>query len=466
MPTDLDDIFGSLGRQADGIPLGSAGQARARGHRRNRNGALVAAAAAVCLVLAGVGVTIRPDHRDDHPVTPAPSAGPLPLVGSPIEFGRTVPESGPAVAAGRVYTSWPAADGSVTAVGADLHTGRVDWRVTGMRSWDAPAVSHGVRAVEQGVMVAVDDQLYVYDPAGQDPNDWVMTVGDLDEVVPLEKALVRRWAVNGQVDAHDWRTGRKLWTLQPSADPAVRVLGVRTPGQDPADESFADDRVLVVTKTGKVQVRDAGSGDLLRTITPKSPAQAGSMFVGYDGWLYEGGPSCCDTSAYRVMAIDLGTGESSVIVTEGVGHALGGLDVCGPGRVCVLDQLDNALTSVSAIDVAKRQKVWTVIGPVGGGSISSAGETMLIGGGQTTVLLGADGESLFQSNATFVDWLDRERLLVMPISGAGTVEMIDIATRKLVPLGTVPQLSDMCVHTADRLACPTGNDLRIYSLSG
>ncbi|WP_250027275.1 outer membrane protein assembly factor BamB family protein [Paractinoplanes maris] len=465
MPTDLDDIFGSLGRQADVIPLGTAEQARLRGRERNRHGALIAAAAAVCLVLAGLGVLVRPQSRADHPVAPAPSAGPLSIVGSPIEFGRSIQETTPAVADGKVYTAWQAGDGKVTVVGADLHTGATEWKVTGM-GFATPAVPYGVRAVKQGVMVAVDDQIYVYDPAHENANDWVLTVGDEDEVVPLEKALVRRWAINGQVDAHDWRTGRKLWTLEPPVDPAVRVIGVRTASDDPAGDSYTDGRVVVVTKTGKVQVLDAGSGELLRTITPTSPAQASSMFVASDGWLYEGGPSCCDTSAYRVSAIDLGTGQSSVVLTGKVGHELGGLDVCEPGRVCVLDVQDNALSSISAVDVAQRKKIWTVIGPPGAGSLSSANGTMLIGGGQTTDLLNANGETLFRSNATHVDWLDRERLLVLPITGAGDVSVLDIATRKLTQLGTIPQRTNMCAHTADRLACPTATDLRIYSLTG
>lgn len=465
MPTDLDDIFGSLGHQADSIPLGTAEQARRRGRQRSRNSALIAAGAAVCLVLAGVGVLVRPQRQADHPVTPAPSAGRLPEVGSPIEFGRSVEEATPAVAGGKVYTAWRASDGKVTVAGADLHTGTVEWKVTGM-GLDDEVTTYGVTAVKQGIMVAVNSEVYVYDPAHENKNDWVFTVSDLDEVVPFEKALVRRWSANGQIDAHDWRTGRKLWTLQPEADQAVRVLGVRTPSDDPTGGSYADDRVLVVTKSGKIQVRDVADGELLRTITPVSPAQEGNVFVAYDGWLYEGGPPCCDGSAYRIVAIDLGTGQSSVILTEGAGHAFGGLDVCESGRVCVVDQQDNALTSVSAVDVQQRKKVWTVVGPSGAGSISSANGTMLVGGGQTTVLLNANGEKLFSSPATHVDWLDRDRLMVLPLTGAGTVSVYDIATRKLTELGTIPQRTTMCAHTADRLACPTPTDLRIYSLTG
>jgi hypothetical protein len=465
MPTDLDDIFGSLGRQADAIPLGTAEQARRRGRQRSRNGALIAAGAAVCLVLAGVGVMVRPQRHADHPVTPAPSAGPLPVVGSPIEFDPPVRESSaPDVAGGKVYTAWKAGDGKVTVAGADLHTGRLDWKVTGM-GLDDEIVSYGVRAAEQGIMVAVNDQIYVYDPAHENANDWVLTAGDLDEVVPFDQALIRRWDINGQIDAHNWRTGRKLWTLEPQADKAVRLIGVRAPSDGLTADSHSDGRMLAVTSSGKIQVRDAASGQLQRTITPASPAQAGSMFVAYDGWLYEGGPPCCDSSAYRVVATNLATGESSVVLTEGVGHALGGLDVCGPGRVCVLDQKDGG-TSVSAVDVRQRKKVWTVAGPPDGSSLSSYNGTMLIGGGQNVVLLDAKGDELLSTPATHVDWLDPNRLLVMPITGAGTVSVFDITTRKLTELGSVPQRITMCAHSADRLACPTTTDLRIYSLTG
>ncbi|MBU2662176.1 PQQ-binding-like beta-propeller repeat protein [Actinoplanes bogorensis] len=465
MPTDLDDIFASVARQADAIPLGTAAQARTRGRQRTRNG-ILATAAAVAVVLAGVGVAVGggTERRADHKtVAPSPSVstlvGPATMVGSPIPFGVKTQDQSPVIAGGRVFTAWRAGQNSVSVLAADLHSGAVDWKVTGLNGFDSELVGWGVRATEQGVMVSVDSTIHVMNPAGADTGDWVLTAGDLDEVVPFEKALVRRWDINGQVDAHDWRTGRKLWSVDPGAtsgpDKVLRVVG------DPAGG-----RVVLVTQTGKLQVRDAGTGTLVRTITPASPAQAGSNFIPYGEWLYEIGAGCCDGEAYRVVTSNLVTGASSVILQEGAGHSPAGLTACGPGRVCVLDQGDNALTTVTAVDVAQGKKIWSVPGPSMGTSISARGTQVLVSTGQMAVLFDERGEQALRILESQVSWLDDGRLLALPTLGSGEVATIAVPGYQATRHGRIPVDNDMCVASGDRLACNSPRDLQIYDISG
>ena len=154
------------------------------------------------------------------------------------------------------------------------------------------------------------------------------------------------------------------------------------------------------------------------------------------------------------------------MVFSATGHEFTGMDVCGRGRLCVLDKDRDDRTRVTAVDVAGRRQIWRVAGPAGAGSISSLGGTTLVGGGGTTVLFDAGGRSLFRTPAAHVDWLTPDRLLVMPALAAGTVMTVRIADRELTRLGDVPQHTGVCVHTTDRLACPTGTDLRVFRLTG
>jgi outer membrane protein assembly factor BamB len=464
MPADLDDIFGALARQADLIPLGPADQARRRGRQRNRNG-VIAAVAAVCLVLAGAGVLARPlRHAAPDTVAPAPSPGALPMVGSPIEFGRTVTEATVVAGDGRIFTAWPAGD-KVDVAAVDPHTAQVLWRVDGLGGPNKQGRFAGLVAVKQGLLVWIDNNLHVLDPAARSKDAWVLPVGDSDQLVEHEDALLRR-AESGEIDAYEWRTGRKLWSIEPGNDPPTHLLGVRTGGSPEVRESYTDDRVLTVTRSGKVQVRDVRNGAVLKTITPAQPPTRLSMLLTYEGRLYDGGPADDGApSGYRVVGTDLNSGDSRVLVTGKAGHTFAVLDTCGPGRVCVLDQQTGS-AAVSAIEVARGTKVWTTVVPAGSTSLSAEGATMIVGGDDTTVLLGNDGKALFRSPDTYVDWLDDQRLLALPSTAAGEVTTVGIEDRKVTRLGSVPQRVEACAHTVDRLACPTTTGLNVYSLAG
>ncbi len=470
MPADLDDIFASVARQADVIPLGTADQARRRGRQRTRNGALIGVAAAVCVVLTGVGVAVRPDRQSDgKTVAPGPSTtasvGALPLVGAPIPYDRTVASATPAIAGGRVFSSWLAADNSVTAVAASLSTGAVEWKVQGVGGRGTQFTS--VNAVPQGALVAADQTLNIFDPAGAatGATDGVLTVADLDELVMHEKFLIRRWGVNGQIDAYNWRgVTAKHWSVDAGADLPVHILGMRTGSMNPQQESYTDNRLLVVLKSGKVQVRDVTNGALLRTITPVSLPQAGNNYLAYDGWLYEvGHPRSGPVD--RVVAMNVDTGASAVVVSGEPDHSLTSLDACGPGRVCVLNDLNNGVAQVWAVDVGQRRKLWSALAP-GAGSLSASGGYVVAGGGASTKVFDPDGKEIFRTAQSQVDWLDAGRLLMLPTLDKGEVSTVRIADGKVTRLGTVPARTDTCVHTADRLACATTTDLRIYRLNG
>ncbi|WP_127497268.1 PQQ-binding-like beta-propeller repeat protein [Actinoplanes solisilvae] len=465
MPADLDDFYGSVARQADAIPLAPAAEARRRGRRRNRN-SLIAAAAACCVVLAGAAVLARPlRHTDPNPVNPAASPSALPMVGSPIEFGNTVTSAFVVASGDRVFAAAPAGN-KIDVVAVDPHTAQVLWKVDGLGGPAAQGEFAGLVAVEQGLLVVIDNNVHVLDPAARSKDAWTFPMGDSDNLVPYENALLHREAETGKIAAYDWRTGGKLWSVDPGGDAPMHLIGVRTAGTERSREAFTDDRVLSVTRSGKVQVRDVRNGNVLRTITPAQPPTQLSALITYDNWLFDGGPADDGAPAgYRVVATDLSSGDSRVLVSKKAGNTFGILDVCGPGRVCVVDQRTGG-AAVSAYDVRNGAKAWTTEVPADSSSVSSGGDTMIVGGGDTTVLLDNDGKVLFQNPATYVDWLDDRRLLVMPGTGAGEVSTVGIQDQRVTRLGNVPQRVEACAHTVDRLACPTTTSLNIYNLPG
>ncbi|GID25763.1 outer membrane protein assembly factor BamB family protein [Paractinoplanes brasiliensis] len=468
MPTDLDDIFASVNREADLIPLSTAAQARARGRRRTRNG-LLAAAAAVCVVLAGVGVAANPDRRADKKTvapTPSPSVstavavGPLPQVGRPIAFGRTVNETHPVIVKSRVYTAWKAGT-EISVVAADLRTGDVVWRVDGFEA--GADLGASVTATDDAVLVSAGGiQTWVLDPA--DGNRmWEFTSSDLGEWMIHERAFVQRNDATGRVDAYDLRTGRKLWSISPSSDKVDRIIGMRLVGQELLRTALTDDRLVTVRRSGQVQVRDIVSGVVLRTTTPTSPPSGGNTLIAYDGKLFDGGAGCCDTDPYRVVVTDLSTGASKKIFRGELGHTTGSMDVCGPW-VCLIDQESSTKSWVKAVDAARGGTIWSVSGPVDGTSLTANGTDMLVGGDGVTRLIDGNGREVFRTPEGEVEWLDGGYLVVMPPTTGGTVSVVNTAYGTVSRLGTLPSRTATCAHSPDRLVCPTPTSLRIYQL--
>ncbi|MEU8814045.1 PQQ-binding-like beta-propeller repeat protein [Actinoplanes sp. NPDC048796] len=446
MPADLDELLTGLGRAADTIPLAGAEQARRRGRQRTHRQAAFSAALAVCLVAVGVGAVVsRPRHDADRTISPTPSSRVLTEVGSPVDTGGPASSVGQAVGDGKLFSAWTTPGGEMRLNAADLHTGAVLWTFTEQA---AGAVTD-VRALPDAVMVRVERSVAFYDPATGSPIRR-FRVGDADELISYGKVMVRRWASNGEVVASDVRTGQPVWS--DTANPAARLL---------AD----GDRLIQVTEAGKILVRDAAKGTLLRTITPAGPP--GTQYVVAGGRLFTETIPCCDTAAYRVVSSDLTTGKSEVILSGGPAK-FAGMDACGTNRICVLDAGPAGAGRVTAVDVVSHRQLWRKAAPDNASAISASGENVLVGGpgAETVLLLAADGSSAFRTPDTSVGWLGTDALLMMPATAAGSVMTFRIPDRQLTRLGDIPRRIGPCVNTADRLACPTDDSLRLWSLTG
>jgi hypothetical protein len=88
------------------------------------------------------------------------------------------------------------------------------------------------------------------------------------------------------------------------------------------------------------------------------------------------------------------------------------------------------------------------------------------GFGFPTVIFNQAGERVFSTDSPVADWLGGDTLLLRPLRDAGPARKVTLPDGRATPLGELPATSDICVTTADRLACPTMTDLRIWSLSG
>ena len=478
MAVDLDEMFAALGRHADEIPLAPAGAARRRGRQRTRTRALVAAAA-VCLVAVGVGVTVNHHRHLNRPDTPVATSGALPEVGSPLDFGGPVTDAIAAIAGGRVFTAWSAADGRTRLAASDLHTGAVLWSV---RAPAAPGETFNhLQALPQAVVLTLarpdgDDGYtkYAFDP--QDGRlRWKLAIGAGDDVVIHSTGLVRASAGTGRTEAVDWVTGRQRWSVPAGADRPVLTRGMYVPGDDDRagaaelPTGFTDDRLVQVTATGKVQVRDATTGELRRTVTAAAPDPDYGVhtYAAYDGMLYNSERAGADTRGYRIRVTDLRTdqGGSRVVLSEGAGHRMSGLVPCGPQRLCVADSATDGRTTLAAIDAATGRRLWQATAPDNSGPVGALHGRTLVSSGQETVLLGSDGAQLFHTSYASVGWFDAELLLIYPAAVAGSVAVLTTANRRITALGDVPAATGGCTWTAERLACPTGTSLRIWSLT-
>lgn len=474
MPADLDELFATLGRHADAIPLVPAAQARQRGRQRDRNRATVSAVVAVCLIAACVGFIVRHDRLPG----PVATHRPLPAVGAPIELGGQARVNTATGADGRLYTAWQLTDGTIKVNAVDLHTGAVAW----------PAVVVGSRADSIGLLHALpkalilsvghsDDTgstMYVYDPA-TGRQRWQLSFAAEDDLAVHQSALVRMSAETGLTAAFEWATGAKRWTLPAQADPPVETVGNWSPVTAelafPSERTvgLADDRLIQVTRAGKVQVRDIDTGALRLTTTSVAPDRDPRTFFGYDGRLFNDEHACCGGTGYRIRMTELSAeqGSSTVLRSEGPGHQLNAMLPCARQRLCVIDQDREGRTTLAAIDLTSRLELWRVAAPNGALSLTTLdGYTLVSGDDGDKVVYDQDGKQVFSTTAGRVDWLGRNTLLLLPASVAGPVSTVTIPDGRVTTLGEMPPPSDQCSWSTDRLACPADTSLQVWSLSG
>jgi outer membrane protein assembly factor BamB len=463
MPVDLEEFFAGLARDADEIPLGTAERARQRGRqRRRRQAAVLSAAVAVILVLAGA--ITRIPHAD-HPITPAAHA--LPDAAPPVPIRGTLRDATTVIAGGRAYTAWLNDKGTIEVNATDPVTGAVVWTQANV---DHAAALVQLEVASPAILLITTPN--AVEPAGRLvtallPSDgstlWRMPVTEDETLIPHARMMVRWSPATGRTQAYDWATGAKRWSLAAGSDPVVRTMGARAAG-DMTPYSFTGDWLVQLTRSGKAQVRDIRSGVLLRTV-PAGTLREQGLATAIDGRLYteEG-----DASGYRLRVTDLSTaaGPSAVVFNAGAGHTLGGFDLCGADRLCLLDQEDGGRTTLAAVDLAARRTLWRVEGPRNGFGLSSLGGAILVGGDGTTVLYDATGRPTFTAPGAQVQWLTDDRLLVLPMYAEGTVSTVDAADGRMTRQGDVPVRVGACAHTPDRLVCQTATALHFWSLTG
>ncbi|MEV4346148.1 PQQ-binding-like beta-propeller repeat protein [Actinoplanes sp. NPDC049596] len=447
----LDDLLTQVGRDADAIPLSGPASARQRGRQRTRRQATISAALAVTLVAVGVGLALTRPHDDlDRTIAPTPSAPVLPEVGSPVELGARPTSVAQAAGDGKVFSAWQTPDGATFVNAVDLHTGAVLWT----KPMETTGAVADVRLVPGAVVIIRDAPqgpgqgltVSYADPAtGQSRRQFRVKAGH--EVSPAATVLVDRWDT-GEVEAGSVATGAPAWS-----DTTNKTTRVISDGE----------RLVQVTTDGRLLVRETGTGTLRRTITPAlKPNEHGqSQFVIAGDRLFFDTVPCCDGAAYQIVSTDLATGDSSVVLSQGP-ERLVGMTACGDQRLCVLDDTPQ----VTAIDLGSKVRLWQSPAPESAGMISAIGDSTLITGGGPAVVLDGGGQPAFRAPDANVDWLDEDTVLMTPRLTAGTVTTVNIIDRKVTRLGEMPATIGNCVHTTDRLACPTATSLRLWSLTG
>ncbi len=507
MSADLDDLFTTLSRDADAVPLTEATSVRRLGERRKRARAAVAGAAALCVVAAGGATWLtRPDtdeNRNGPPVTAERStpASSLPAVGAAVTFGGTARFAFTGIAGERVYAGWHEQDGTIKTVGADLATGRPAWPARALGRFDDFG---GTVALPQAIMTSVehndgtepDRTMFMLDPA-TGAQRWTLPFDVADDMVHYADRLVVQNQATGVTKAFDWVTGRVLWERPAGADRPVRTLGMYVPadreraGQGTFPVDFSDRRLIQLTASGKVVVRDSATGDPQQTLAGPVP---NGRPVAYDGRLYavDGADAEDPATRYRITTVDVaGSGDPRVVYTGPAGRRFEDLTLCGKDSVCLIDSAQESLAQVVSVDVTTGREAWRRPAPEHLATLSARGDRLLVTGRstqgstpedmtmkQSSLLYDRDGKQLLrdQDQGAMVTWVGPGTLLTVPPPQipTGTGEQVRPVSRDVVKvsakngsrkvLGSVPEGPGYCSATGERLACPTATGLQLFDL--
>ncbi|MET0494819.1 MAG: PQQ-binding-like beta-propeller repeat protein [Actinoplanes sp.] len=464
MPTDLDEMFIALGRQADTLPLGPAASARRRGRQRTRTRAALAAAAAVCLITGGLAVTTTHRRAD-----PSPAASPLPTVGKPIVFGGTARNVTTAISGATAYAVWVAPDGKTNVAGADLRTGAERFPAHALGTFNQVNV---VRALPKAVVVDVqedmDRMLYILDPATGEQR-WKLPLADGDDHVYYENDLVHMKMKTGETRAFDWATGDETWRQPAGADPVVHTVGMRMEADAPR-AGFSDPRLIQLTKGNRVLIRDAATGKSLGNV----PGQIawGDPYLAYEGTLYTVVPLHYTEakkvwSSYLIRETDLTAPYLSRSVRSGpAGRALQALAPCGRGKLCVLDTLDSA-NQLASIDIGASAENWRVDAPPTAFSLESSGGRVLAVGGRSNALYDTDGKQVLLPEdlaGAHVGWIGSAAVLSLSTSGEVAKVLVENGDREVI--GSVPPGTTAWAWNNERLVAATPTEMRVLDLGG
>ncbi len=479
MPVDLDELFTSLARQSDALPIGTSAQARRRGEqRRNRSRAVLATAAAVLLILAGVGV-INLRHRDAEPILPATTPSRIrgmAQLGDPVQ-----PPAGETWRAARI-----SGDRVIGLSNSELAA--IDTR-TGRRLWTVPGLSTsylGVVATAKAVILVRSSDKQPEDIKGaearvmefHDPatgaERWTLPHTTDDRLVLHRDVLVRLAAGTGRITAYSLDSGKTLWSapdraklisgMQTEADASEDHYGVSSALYMPESEKafpYTDDRLISITAKGRVVIRNIRTGKVRSTVQGRPNPEGLS---GYGGTVY--------TEEFSAGGRVPGT-PARLLYAPRRPWNWNQAFPCGPDRLCLFEYRpvgdpaeEKAEAHLVVID-AKTGKVLRTTGavPQNGSNAVRLGHIMTSGTGlKGTALYDEAGQARYSDNGIggFID--DGNALTLTRDAGDGrfTARGISNIDFKKIELGTMPELSGRCDWNEDLLTCPTQQGLHTW----
>ncbi len=463
MPTDLDEMFAALRSDADSVPVADAAAARRHGVHRTRVQASAAAALAVVLVAAGLG-GIAWTRR---PGPPPASDTPLPTVGERIAFGGTAVSAlpqieNPMINPTRAYVMWSDDKRATRVIATDLNDGHVLWEspVAGVEGTTTMTVVSGAVVVTSTYDIGFGGRMWVLDP--NSGRVWRQgAYNPIDQDIFYPNAMVSRNPGTSVLSAVAWDTGRTLWQVPRGADPPARILGSGTLLDQTNSYTFrnygtgdkpVDSRLIEVTRSGKVLVRDATTGLVQHTV-PVTVNLNGQQYA-YAGKLI----TVSADSPYKIQLTDLDTGHQTSW-TASAGRTFKQLTPCGSTEVCVADT-SAAGPELSVIDIDRQRLKWRV--PVTGDTLDFR-DTLVVTGGSDPMVAYDIRTGKKVAIAPQLFWLDDTRLLELPAPAGGPVVLVaDDGAR--TPLGTIPA-SSSCAWTTSRLICTDRTGVQTYALA-
>jgi hypothetical protein len=470
MPTDLDEMFAALLRDADAVPVAEAAAARRRGVHRTRMHATTAAAIAVVLVAAGLG-GIAWSRR---PGPPPASDTPLPTVGKRIAFGGTAVSAlpqieNPMINPTRAYVLWSDAGGVTRVIATDLDDGHRLWQSPVAKGYDVTTMTvvSGAVVVIAAHGTSADGQMWVLDP--NSGRVWRHGSYDLSaQHIFYPNALVTLDSKTGGLSVAAWDTGRVLWQQPPGSDPPVRISGSATLLDPTNSYTFrnygtvdkpVDSKLIVVTRSGRVQVLDAGSGTGGAAATPQAlfgaDVNANGRQYAFGGKLV----TVSESTPYQLQLTDLGDGVQASW-TAPAGRTFVQLTPCGTTSVCVADAGVGG-PELTLVDLGRQRLVWRI---EAAGDVLDFRDTLVVTGGSDSMTAYDIRTGKKVASAPQLFWIDDTRLLELPAPAAdGPVALVaDDGTR--TQLGTIPAQTH-CAWTTSRLLCTDNTGIQIYALS-
>ncbi|BEL11787.1 hypothetical protein Q0Z83_099780 [Actinoplanes sichuanensis] len=490
MPADLDELFTALSRQADAIPLAGVERARQRGRQRRARGRAALAAAAVVLVALGTGLAVhRPNPRPEPllPATdPARIRGMAP-VGEPLRIADGRMWNNTRIAGDRVIGFSADGNGGHETTAVDARTGAALWRISARESYyrgvaTTPKVVILLRELEvrsEAMDEPVERILEFHDPA-TGAKTWELRHTDRDRFVLHQDVLVRLIGATTAIEGYDLVRGRKLWTApagstpdDDSLPPARMISGMAT-GAITEDRTgsvlfnpeyadavpMSDDRLVDMSRSGLVTIRDIRTGQVRSTMPGRAGAEDLSAYEGTIYTVVRG-----DGALNGIAAAD------RVIYRNEQPWYFESHIPCGRDRLCVIENDGNApaeqpVARMSMIN-AKTGTVLRTTGAVPryGDDSSRLGHVLTSSGGEkATTLYDENGQARYSDFGVggFVD--DGNALTMTQNAGDRNYQVRGVSNVDFqkVELGEIPEISGRCDWDEKILTCPAGQELWIW----